>query len=199
MAKNANEPLPGFALFITKRAAQVAENNQMMRQASLPKRATAKSPAAGPPGESQLHRAGRLTLQASAQSELVCSESERTLHGAVQQAHACAIDEPEFLVLVEREDRKVDFLHHGSQEGRSFQRTEALLAQRLAERVYFDHDLAHGILSAGPASTHREIFFAQRRKKIRKGLEGENDAVFQGKGETEPKDYDEEGQCPGGA
>src|SRR2546429_7047361 len=45
--ENADEPLPRFALLVAKRAAQVAQDNQVMGPASLAKRAAAKSPAPG--------------------------------------------------------------------------------------------------------------------------------------------------------
>ena len=47
MPENADEPLPRFALFVAKRAAQVAQDNQVMGPASLAKRAAAESPAPG--------------------------------------------------------------------------------------------------------------------------------------------------------
>jgi hypothetical protein len=69
---------------------------------------------------------------------------------------------------------------------------EALLAERLAEGIDFDHHFAHGVVAASAAGAHGEIFFAHRGQKIGKSLQGKGDAMAHGNGKAEPQADDEE-------
>src|SRR5205823_13794522 len=51
VAQNADDLLPRFAFFIAQCPAQVAQDDQVVRQAALPERAAAQSPASRATGE----------------------------------------------------------------------------------------------------------------------------------------------------
>src|SRR6266852_2331877 len=111
MPKHANEPLPRFALFITERAAQIAQHYQVMRQPSLSKGSASHPPAPGTAGKSQLHRVRGLAFQASAQPQFLRGKPQQALFRATQQTFAGAIDQPQLRVVVERTDGQANLLH----------------------------------------------------------------------------------------
>src|SRR5262245_1060761 len=101
-----------------------------MWQTSLAKRASAKAPAPRTAGKAQLHRSNRFPLQARAKPEFFRRKTEKTFQGAAQEVHTRAIDQPQLFILIKSKDREIDFFHYGLEEGRSFQRAEALQPQR---------------------------------------------------------------------
>src|SRR6266571_893752 len=87
-----------------------------MRQTSLAERAAAQPPAPRTPRKSQLHGACGFAVQASAEPQFFGRKSKKALLGASEQAFPCAIDKPQFGIVVEGEDGQVDFLQDGAQE-----------------------------------------------------------------------------------
>src|SRR5216683_481721 len=199
VAHDANQALPGLALFVAEGAAEVTEHHQVMGQTGLAKGAAAHAPAAGAAGESQLHGAHRLVFEGSAESQFSGGEAEEAFRGAREEAFAGTIDEAQFVFVVEGENGHVDFFHNGAQERGGFEGAEALLAQRLAEGIDFDHDFAHGVVAASAAPAHGEIFFAHGGEEIGKSLQGKRDAMAHGNCKAEPQADDEQAQSPHGA
>src|SRR6266850_6324898 len=196
VAQNADQSLPRLAFFISQRAAQVAQDYKMVRQAALPEGPAPQSPAPGTARKIQLHGARRIPVQAGAESQLFRRKTQETLHRPSQQALAGAINEAQLRVVVERKDGEVDFFHHGAQQRAGFQRAQALLPQRLAERVHFNDHFAHGVVAARAARPQRKILFAQGRQQIRKCLQGEDHPGAQREGESQPKRNDKKSQRP---
>src|SRR5712692_5544132 len=122
MPKNANEPLPRLALFVTERPAQIAQDDEMMWQAALAKSPATQPPAPGTARKCQLHRVRGFAFQTGSQSQLFRREAQQTPFGAAQQTFTGAIDQPQLAVVVEGEDCEVNFLHYGPQEGIGFHR-----------------------------------------------------------------------------
>ena len=196
MPKNANEPLPRFALFVTQCAAQIGQHDEVMRQTSL-----AKGPATHPPAprtarKSQLHGVRGFSFETRPEPEFFRGKSQQAFFRPAQQAFAGAIDQPQFPGVVEGEDRQVNLLHHGPQEGIGFQCAQALLPKYFTEGIHFDHDFSHGIVASRTAGTQRKVFFAQGCQKIRKRLQGKDDAVPQRKGEAKPERKNKKSQRP---
>ena len=84
MPKNANEPLPGFAFFVTERAAQIAQNYEVMRQAALAELPATQPPAPGAPGKGQLHGVRGFAFQASSESQFFRRKSQQATFRTAQ-------------------------------------------------------------------------------------------------------------------
>src|SRR6266478_6837817 len=199
MPKHANEPLPRFALFITERAAQIAQHYEVMRQPSLSEGSATQPPAPGTAGKSQLHRVRGLAFQASAQPQFWRGKPQQALFRATQQTFAGAIDQPQLRVVVERKDGEVNLLHHRSQQGIGLHCPQALLPKYLTESIDFNDHFAHGIVASPATGAQRKVFFSQRGQKIRKRLQRKNDAIPQRESEAEPESKDEKGKRPNGS
>ncbi len=179
MPKNANEPLPRFALFIAERPAQITQDDEMMWQAALPERPATQPPAPGTTRKGQLHGVRGLAFQTGAQSQFLRGEAQQTPFRTAQQTFTGAIDQAQLAVVIEGEDGQVNLLHHGAQEGVGFQRAQALLPEDFTEGIDFNHHFTHGIVGSRPASAQRKVFLAQGGQKIRKCLQGKNNAMTQ--------------------
>src|SRR5947209_1920923 len=170
-----------------------------MRKPLLAKSAAADPPPgyrARSPRETFFDGAPGLAFEAIGQAQLLSLATEQALRGLDQQALSRAVDEPQTFFSVEREDRDVNFLHHSPEQGGRFKRSEPLLAQRGAESVDLQHDLAHGVFAACAPGTDGKVTLAQRGKQIRQRLKGVNDALAQGEGAAQPDAHDHEGECP---
>src|SRR5579859_522716 len=170
-----------------------------MWQTGLTKRPAAHAPAAGASGESEFHGAHGVAFERGAETEFRGGEAQQAFRGTSQQALSGAIDQAQFIFVVEGEDGHVDLFHHGAQQGAGFQCAEALFAQGLAEGIYFNHYFAHGVVAIGAARAHRKIFFAHGGQKIGKSLQREGDAMAHGDGKSKPQPDDEDAQSPDGA
>src|SRR6266436_5301658 len=135
MPKNANKPLPCFALLVTERAAQIAEDHEMMWQAALAERPATHSPAPRTAWKRQLHGVRGFAFQTSSQSQLLRGEPQQAPFGAAEETFTGAIDQPQLVVVVEGEDREINLLHHGPQEGIGLQRAYALLPKYFTEGI----------------------------------------------------------------
>ncbi len=100
------------------------------------------------------------------------------------------------MLVIEGEDGHVDFRHDRAQESGRFERAQALLAQRFAQRVDFGHDFAQRVVGAGSAAADGIIALAQRCQKVGHGLQRKDDAAADGHRETGPERYDQDGQRP---
>ncbi len=149
-----------------------------------------------PPGNAVLMTRGASPLRQSARSSSVGVAAEQPLGRLAQEPRAGAVHELQLVVLVEREHRDVDLRHHLAQQRRRFERVEALVAQRLDERVDLDHHLAERIAAAGAAGADREVPFAERGQQVRERLQRQHDALAQREREAEAEGDDEDGQRP---
>src|SRR5262245_28808752 len=100
-----------------------------MREAGLTKFAAPRHVSTRASREREVHRLGRRDLERLAESESGRVAAQQVLARAAEQPFACAIDELELAVGVEREHGGVDLFHHSAQECRGLERTQALLAQ----------------------------------------------------------------------
>ena len=196
MSDDADQPLPGLALFFPQRLAQVRQHEQLVRATALPEQAAADFPPADAAGKHGVDDARGLAGEAFREIEVAGSSTEQPFGRLAEKPRPCPIDELQLLALVEGEDRDVDLRHDLAQQGRGFERVEPLVPQRLDERVHFDHDLAERISPVRAARADREIAFAERREQVRQRLQGEHDALAQGEREAETERDDENGERP---
>src|SRR5882762_3384129 len=169
-----------------------------MRKAVLTEATTPQSPPARATWKSQLHSTSRFSFKAGRETELTSSEANEPFRRASEEALSGAIDELQSARTVERENRHIDFFDHRAQQSRGLQRAQALFAQRLAQRVYFEHHFAESIVVARAPGTDGEIFLAHRCEEIGQGLQREDDTLPEGKCEAQPKNNDEDRKRPGG-
>src|SRR6476620_889896 len=112
MAKHTDEPLPGLALFFAQRAAEVGDDEQLVRHAVFAELSVADGPASVLAGKGDLRglRAGR--LQKFLKPKFFRGESEHARRDASHELFAGAIDDAKTLLLVEGEDGDVNLHHH---------------------------------------------------------------------------------------
>src|SRR5205807_1614282 len=77
-----------------------------------------------------------------------------------------------------------------------FQSADAVLAHRLAERVYLAHDLAQRVEAPTAARAETVVALAQRGEKVRDRLQRAHDPRPHGEGEAEPEARDERQKSP---
>src|SRR5262249_54561629 len=118
------------------------------------------------------------------QAQLRGRETQHAFHRASQQALCGTIDQAKFPLMIEGEYGHVDFFHHCSEKRRSFEGTETLFTKRLAESVYLDHDLAHGVILARTPGAERKVFLTHGGQQIGKGLQREHHAMAKRERET---------------
>ena len=197
VADDADQALPRLPLFFAQRLAQVGQDQQLVRPAALAELAAPDLPAADAAGERRVDDARRFAGQAIGEVELGRRRrpSSRSA-GWLEEPRAGAVDELQLVLFVEGEHRDVDLGHHLAQQRRRLERVEALVAERLDERVDFDHDLAERIAAARAAGADREVAFAERGEQVRQRLERQDDALAQREREAEAEGDDEDGQRP---
>src|SRR5882724_9727215 len=137
---------------------------------------TPQSPPARATCKGQLHSTSRFSFKARRETELPGSEANEPFRRASEEALSGAVDELQSARTVERENRHVDFFDYRAQQSRSLQRAQALFAQSLAQRVYFEHHFAEGVVPARgwknlPRALRREDWteFAERRQRVAGG------------------------------
>src|SRR5277367_1532510 len=118
--ENTDEALPRLALFIAQGAAQIAEHNQIMRQATLAERPAAHAPAPRPSREAQFHRARRFAFEARLKAKLRRRESKKALAWSREKSLTGAVHQTQLPVIVEGEDGDVDFFHYRAQQTGGF-------------------------------------------------------------------------------
>ena len=104
-----------------------------------------------------------------------------------EQPLAGAIDEHQTMLVVERKDGHVDLGHHRAEERRGFLRAQALHAQRLGERVDFEHHVRQRIAAWRLPRADREVAFAHGREQIRDRLERTRDAIAHDDRQRDPR------------
>ena len=112
VADDSNQPLPRLPLLVAQRPAHVGEDQELMRPSFLPERSAPHFVAAGAAGKRRVGDARRGAVEARAQSERRRAAAEQFVRGLCQQPFARAVDEPQRLRSVEREDGDVDLDHH---------------------------------------------------------------------------------------
>src|SRR6185436_10178944 len=131
VAEHADEPLPRLPLLLAKRAAQVGQHEEPMREPALAELRGARLPPAFPAGKAEVGRARTVRREGLFQSERRRVEPEETLGRTSQDPLPRAVHETQAPLVIEDEDRGLDLLHHLAQERRRVERAEALLTQRL--------------------------------------------------------------------
>src|SRR5260370_15299246 len=143
MPQNANEPLPSLALFVAERAAQIAEDREMVWQAALAERPAAQPASSGTARKCQLHGVRGFAFQTGSQSQLLRGETQQAPFGTAQQSFSGAIDQAQLIVVVEGEDREINLLHYCPQEAIGFQRAQALFPNHSPNPIHFNYHLTH--------------------------------------------------------
>ena len=122
VAEDANQALPGLALFVAQRAAQIGEHEQLVRQAAFAKTAATHFPTAGFARKSDLLDARGLAVRHSARPSSPAFRAEQMFLGLIENAFAGAIHEAERAATIEGENGHVNFLHHLAQQRGGFER-----------------------------------------------------------------------------
>src|SRR5206468_8842949 len=135
VAEDADEALPGLAFLFAQGAAHVGEHEELQGQSSLAKSAAPRLPPSGAAGQGKVEDARRARVEALRETQLRGQAAQQLLLRPSEQALARAVGQPEPVLAVEREDRDVDLLHHLAQESGRLEGAQALLAQRLRQRV----------------------------------------------------------------
>src|SRR6185503_1002933 len=81
--------------------------------------------------------------------ELFRAASQQLTRIRTQQRFSGAVREAKLALHIESEDGDVHVRHEFVEQLARFERAESLLAQGVAERVRFHHDLAHCVLRIG--------------------------------------------------
>lgn len=102
---------------------------------ALAKLTAAHAPVAGGAGKRGVEDAAGFALEAVEEAEFGGVAAEDVLGGFIEGDLGGLVGEAELAVGVEGEDRDVDFLHYGAEEGSGCKGVEALLLERAAEDV----------------------------------------------------------------
>jgi hypothetical protein len=196
VAEHADEALPGEEFLFAERAAEVGDDDEVMRAAAFAKLAAAHTPAAGAAGERDVEQARGFAGEAIGEPEVGGRAAEDALGGLVEEELRGVVGEAELVGGVEGENRDVDFLHHGAEEGGGFEGVEALVLKRAAEGVDLPHNVAEGFVAAGAAGAHGEIALAEGGEEVGHRLQRAHDAVARGGGKAEPKSQNQQGKRP---
>src|SRR5437667_4533349 len=170
-----------------------------MGQSALPEGTAAHRPPPRPSWKIRLDRSLWLAFQTRREPQIGRRKAKKPLGGARQEALAGAIDQAQLAFGIEGENGDINLLHHRAEERGGFERSEALLAKGLTQRVYLAHHLSQSIVVTRPARTNRKILFAQRRQKIGERLQRKDDAMTQRHSEAEPEENKEDCESPGRA
>src|SRR5207248_8547367 len=135
VAENANEPLPRLTLLLAQRAAQIGEDQQLVRLAPEPERAAAELELPGSTGERQLEIARRGTVERCPEPQLPRVARRQTRELGAEEPLSRAVRQDRAAVLVEGEDRDLDLVHDPLEQRACFQRSQALLAERRRQLV----------------------------------------------------------------
>ena len=112
MTNHANQPLPGLTLFLAQRLAQIRQHQQLVRPPALPELTAPDLPAADAAREGGVDDARCVAGQTVAEIEFLGVPPEQPFRRLAEQPRAGSIDELQLVLLVEGEDRDVDFRHH---------------------------------------------------------------------------------------
>src|SRR5437016_2192575 len=168
-----------------------------MRKPVLTEATTPQSPPARATWKSQLHSTSWFSFKAGRETELPSSEANEPFRMASEEAFSGAIDELQSARTFECEDRHVDFFDHRAQQSRGLQRAQALFAQSLAQRVYFEHHFAESVVVARAPRADGKIILAHCCEQIGQSLQREDNTLPEGKCEAQPKNNDENRNRPG--
>src|SRR6266702_3626756 len=142
VAEHANQSLPGAAFFFAQRATEIRQHEQFMRQALLPKRAPSNSPTTGASGKAERKRFVLVNIVTGVEAKFLCAFAQQFVHWLAEQSFASAINETQTPFWIESENRNVDFPQDRAQPRRRVKGTQALQAQRFAERVNLQKDFS---------------------------------------------------------
>ena len=96
VAEHAHEPLPGLALLVAQRPAQVGEHEQLVRRPSCRKVLRRTSQRPPPPGKVSVERARRLAVETRSRARAASAvRPSRRSAGCAEQPLAGAVHEPQ--------------------------------------------------------------------------------------------------------
>ena len=144
-------------------------------------------PAAGPAREPHFDGARTFAAKALLEAEFPGGALEEPVGGLIEQALAGAIHQAQAGARIEGEDGDVNLLHDFAEQGRGFERSQPLLAQRGLQGVGFAKDFAKRVIGPRTASADGEVTLAQGGEKVRKRAQGEDDAVGGGERKRQPQ------------
>ena len=151
VAEHAYQAMPGFALLLPERDIDIAQHDERVRQPALPERAAPHLPLAAAAGKSNVHHSGSAAVETRREADVVGRAPHQLLDGTPEQPLAGAIDQPQLVLIVEREDGDIDLAHHRPQQRRRLERAQPLVAQRVGKGVDLEQRLPERVI-AGRAS-----------------------------------------------
>ena len=132
-----------------------------MRQTALAEITPANFPSPASTRKAELDQAGCFAFETVPQAQLNRAGTQESFPRSIQKAFAGAVYQPEFLVLVEGEDRYVDLLHDLLQQRRCLQRVHSLPSKRVRQRVDLTRDFTQRIVIACTAASDGIVTFTQ--------------------------------------
>jgi len=182
--------------FLTQRARQVGQHEQLVGSTALTERAAADLPAPQAAAERQIQRAGHLALEARSQAQLARGASHGPCLCLAQEPLARSVEQAQALVLVEREDGHVHFGDHPPQERRGFERAQPLAAQHIGQLVDLEQRQAQGFVGARAPRANGVVPFPQGGQEVGNGLEGTHHPLADGGRDGQPPAHGKQGHGP---
>ena len=166
MRQDADDALPGLLLFLAQRAAQIGEDEQLVRLAvAAERRAAQLEPAAFRP-ERPLDESRRVAGEVVGQVQLLGAASKKDALWLPDEALGGRVHQHEMRVHVEGEHGHVDGAHDALQELCRFDGLGALPLQRVAERVDLLHHHVGGTARLRAGAADGVVPFAQRPEQV---------------------------------
>src|SRR5687767_14258022 len=113
-----------------------------MRQTAFAKRTSPDAPASGAARKTE--RQGRVLvgIETNVESQIFAAAPEQFVHRLAEKIFAGAVHEAQAAIRIEGENSDVDLRHDRSEQRCRFERSQALEAERLAQRVDFEECFA---------------------------------------------------------
>src|SRR5438128_8063523 len=162
VAQHTQQSLPRLAFFFAQRLTQIRQYQQLVRQAAFAKDTTTHTPAANAAGKNHLQDLVTVRLprlETNVETKLLAGSPQQACRRLSQQFLTGPVNQPQSLIRIKSKDSEIDLRHHGAQQRGGFHRSQPLLAQRLAQFVDFEHDLAQGVATRGTPTANRIVAF----------------------------------------
>ncbi len=196
VAQHLHQALPCLTLLLAQRAGEVGEDHQVVREAAFPEHAASQFPAAALAGEGVLHEPRRFALEALLQSQVARRLPDQLLGRPPQQSRPATVGRLEGSGFIEREGGHVDLFHDLREQGGGLHGVQSLAAQRLAQRVDFDHGEPEGVIAPVLTGPNGVVPFVQGGEHVGHRLQRADDSMSEHEGESHPRRGDHDGEGP---
>src|SRR6185437_11726718 len=184
VAENANQSFPGNLLFFLQRLADIGQQQERMRCAVLAKERLAEKPAGrlGAEGVNALISGGQEIIEPKLSRAVTKASRQR----ASKQLRSSVVYQLEKVLAIESEERRMHHLKNARQQGGGLKRADALLLQKVGERIDLAGKLAQRVGRAGSPRAKRIVSFAKRRDDVGERLKRPHEAFHErGRNEQE--------------